>query len=170
MYSIVLGMTAFMPLVFHFMIDSRYNEAILYVPLLLMGTYFANISGFYGGIFTAHKETKIMGTTTLVAATLNLCINLMLIWKIGLYAAAISTLLANMIVYCYRKVRVRKYVMLKENNLKMVVSWIATLVIFGLFYSKNIYMQTVGCICAVVYAVWDNYKLLLLILRRGKSH
>ena len=27
---------------------------------MLLGTYFANISGFYGGIFTAYKDTKII--------------------------------------------------------------------------------------------------------------
>lgn len=170
MYSIVLGMTAFMPLVFHFMVDSSYNEAILYVPILLLGTYFANISGFYGGIFTAHKETKIMGTTTIIAAILNLLINLILIWRIGLYAAAISTLLANMIVYWYRRIKVHKYVTLKENRIKTVISWIATLVIFGLFYSQNIFLQTIGSLCAVMYAIWDNYELLLMIFQRVKRN
>ena len=40
-----------------------------------MATYFANISGFYGGVFTAYKDTKIMGTTTVAAAIINLAIN-----------------------------------------------------------------------------------------------
>ena len=82
-------MNAFMPLVFHVLINKSYYNAIYYVPILLMATYFANISGFYGGVFTAYKDTKIMGTTTVAAAIINLAINLFLIKWIGIYAAAL---------------------------------------------------------------------------------
>ena len=35
------------------LINKNFYNAIYYVPILLIATYFANISGFYGGIFTA---------------------------------------------------------------------------------------------------------------------
>ena len=79
MYSIVLGMAAFLPIVFRYIINKAYGEAFYYVPLLLLATYFSNISGFYGGIFTAYKDTKIMGITTIVAAFLNLVLHFSLI-------------------------------------------------------------------------------------------
>lgn len=68
MFSIVIGMIAFMPLVFKIMVNESYHSALVYVPILILAMYFANMSGFYGGIFTAYKQTKIMGSTTVAAA------------------------------------------------------------------------------------------------------
>ena len=79
MMSVVLGMTALMPFIYDLLIDWQYHEGILYVPILLLATYLSNISGFYGGIFTAHKDTRIMGTTTIVSALACLVLNLLLI-------------------------------------------------------------------------------------------
>ena len=103
-------MIAFMPIVFRILINKNYYSAIYYVPILLLATYFANISGFYGGIFTAYKDTKIMGTTTVVAAIINLGVNIAMIRIFGIYAAAISTLVANFTVYIYRRIKVGKYI------------------------------------------------------------
>lgn len=166
MYSIVLGMIAFMPLIFHLLINSSYHDAILYVPFLLIGTYFANISGFYGGIFTAYKDTKIMGITTMIAAFLNLIINILLIQKLGLYAAAFSTLIANFVVYLYRKFRVRRYITLEESIKKQIFSIIVTVIILMAFYSRNTIWEIIGCIIATLYVVIENRKLLNILLHQ----
>ena len=139
MFALVLGMTAFMPLVFHVLINKSYYNAIYYVPILLMATYFANISGFYGGVFTAYKDTKIMGTTTVAAAIINLAINLFLIKWIGIYAAALSTLIANLAVYIYRKRKVKRYIELNENWKSSGIAIIVAVIIFILFYSFIIF-------------------------------
>ena len=43
LFSIVLGMIAFMPIVFRILINKNYYSAIYYVPILLFAKYFANI-------------------------------------------------------------------------------------------------------------------------------
>ena len=160
MYSIVLLITAFIPLIFYVLIDKSYNEAILYVPILLIATYFSNISGFYGGIFTAYKDTKIMGTTTIVAAVVNLILMISSINLAGLYAVSLAALIANLVVYQYRKVKVRKYVRLKENKWKMAIDCIVTGVVLALFYSMQIYLQVIGIIIAILYSIGMNCALL----------
>ena len=163
MYSIVLLITSFMPIIFKFLIADTYLEAILYVPILLLATYFSNISGFYGGIFTAYKDTKIMGTSTIVAAIINLVLMFIIINFWGLYAVAISALIANIVVYQYRKIKVKKYVILIENRKKIIIDWIMTGIIFLLFYSMNINLQIIGMLVSVVYFVSMNYAILKLI-------
>ena len=163
MYSIVLLITSFMPIIFKFLIADTYSEAILYVPILLLATYFSNISGFYGGIFTAYKDTKIMGTSTIVAAIINLALMFIIINFWGLYAVAISALIANIVVYQYRKIKVKKYVILIENRKKIILDWIMTGIIFLLFYSMNINLQIIGMLVSVVYFVSMNYAVLKLI-------
>lgn len=170
MYAIVLGMIAFMPLVFHLLINENYYDAIFYVPVLLLGTYFSNISGFYGGIFTAYKDTRIMGTTTVIAAIINLTVNLALIHWIGIYAAAGSTLIANVVVYLYRKWKVKKYVALQECPLKTAASLVATGIILALFYSENFICILCSCIIAIAYALITNKNMLLIVLKYIKGY
>lgn len=170
MYAIVLGMIAFMPLVFHLLINENYYDAIFYVPVLLLGTYFSNISGFYGGIFTAYKDTRIMGTTTVIAAIINLTVNLVLIHWIGIYAAAGSTLIANIVVYLYRKWKVKKYVALQEYPLKTAASLVATGIILALFYSENFICILCSCIIAIAYALITNKNMLLIVLKYIKGY
>lgn len=166
LFSIVLGMIAFMPIIFRILINKNYYSAIYYVPILLLATYFANISGFYGGIFTAYKDTKIMGTTTVVAAIINLGVNIAMIRIFGIYAAAISTLVANFTVYIYRRIKVGKYIKLKENWKKRTVAVIVCVLIFVVFYVQNTISIVLGCIVSIMYALIANYKIIGLIFQK----
>lgn len=174
MFSVSLLMTAFMPLAFRLLIAGEFQKSIVYVPILLFATYFANISGFYGGIFTAHKDTKIMGTSTVASAIINIIVNFAMIETFGLYAAAVSTFVANFIVYIYRKIKVKKYVALDENIFRQIVSVVVTAVVLVLFYINNLYTIAGGCIVSVAYALYANKKMIMQIFsaigkKGGKS-
>ncbi len=166
MFAFVLCATAFMPIIFRILINESYNEAILYVPILVLATYFSNMSGFFGGIFTAYKDTKIMGTTTVIAAVINLAVHLALIYFVGLYAAAISSLAANLIVYIYRKIKVKKHITLDKDILNSVLACVAMAVIWVLFYSDITALHIVGYIIAPAYSVFINRELIGIILSK----
>ncbi|HJB48308.1 MAG TPA: oligosaccharide flippase family protein [Candidatus Olsenella excrementigallinarum] len=179
MMSVVLGMTALMPLVYDLMIDWQYHEGILYVPILLLATFFSNISGFYGGIFTAHKDTKIMGTTTIVSALLCLVLNLVLIPSIGLYGASVATLASMFVVNEYRRVKVRAYARLTEDRREQVLTLLCFALVFGLFYVQAYvggWWPLVGSIVvAAAFFVCANWTLMTralavsreVLVRRG---
>lgn len=168
MYSVVIIMVAFMPLAFRFLIDVSFYDAILYVPILLLGTYFSNISGFYGGIFTAYKDTKIMGTTTMIAAILNIFLNIVFINWIGLFAAALATLIANLVVYFYRKQKVKKYIYLNEDYKDKFISCLITVIIFILYYTQDSIFLIVGAIIALIYAVVQNKHMITFLYNKIK--
>ena len=165
MFAIVLGLTAFIPIIFKILINKNYYNAIYYVPILLIATYFANIPGFYGGIFTAYKDTKIMGTTTIAAAVINLVINLFTIKWIGVYAAALSTLIANLVVYMYRKRKVRRYIKLNENWKNSFIAFIVTSIVLFLFYSERWTYIVLSCLISVLYAIITNMDMIKIILK-----
>lgn len=169
MYAVVLLLIACMPIIFRILIADTFKEAILYVPILLLSTYFMNISGFYGGIFTAYKETKIMGITTIIAAFINLILMFISIKYGGLYAVSLSALIANFVVYQYRKVKVRKYVILKENKYGILSDWLITSVILVLFYSMNFKLQILGMVISFIYAFVTNYAIFKIILNKIKK-
>lgn len=169
MFAVVICMIAFMPLAFKILINEKFAEAILYVPALMLATYFSNISGFYGGVFTAYKDTKIMGTSTVLAAAADLALHLVMIRFFGLYAGSIAALLANLVAYGYRRLYVKKYIRLKENTKETLLAIGVLAVVAGLFYSMNVWLQAVGCAIALVYAVATNRALLFSMLKGLKK-
>lgn len=163
MMAVVLMMTALMPLVYGLLVKGSFDEGILYVPILLLATYFSNISGFYGGVFTAHRDTRIMGTTTVVSALLCAALCFALIPTFGLYGASAATLAATFTVSEYRRIKVVKYVRLSEDGCEQALTALAVAAVFGLYY---VYFYC-GCaaalggcvVVAFVFAVGMNFDL-----------
>lgn len=165
LYAVTICLIAVMPFAFPIFINETYNEAYIYIPIVMIATYYSNLSSFYGGIFTAYKNTKIMGTTTIVAAALNLIIDISLVKFIGIYAACISTFVASLIVYFYRKKKIRKYIKLKE------LKWKGPILILSIiclaYYAKYIpgintvaiwIINIFSLLIAVLYSLANNWK------------
>lgn len=161
--AIVLGLIAIMPFVFPLLVDSSYNEAYKYIPILVISIYYTNMSNFYGGIFTAFKNTKIMGSTTIVAAILNVIINLIFIPKFGIFAAAFSTLISNVIIFAYRRYKLREYIKLKEKF--NYVFWILLVITLITYYQNNMISNIIMFIIVLIYCIITNLNFIKRILQ-----
>lgn len=160
--AIVLGLIAIMPFAFSALVDPSYNEAYMYIPVLVISIYYTNMSNFYGGIFTAFKNTKIMGSTTAVAAIINIVINLIFIPKFGIFAASFSTLIANFIVFAYRRYKLREYIKLKEKF--NYVFWILLAILLITYYKNNLIINIIMFIIVLAYCIFTNWKFIKRIL------
>ena len=167
--SLVIFMIAAMPFAYKILINQKFYESIYCVPILIVAMYFANISGFYGGIFTAHKDTKIMGTTTMAAAAINIILNIVLIWKFGLYAAALSTLIANFVTAEYRRKKVKKYIELEENSNTYIGFIIVLIITIVLFYKENTIGWIINLLIGIVYAIVVNKNIIKVIQHQVKG-
>ena len=167
LYAVTICLIAVMPFVFPIFINEAYNEAYVYIPIVMIATYYSNLSSFYGGIFSAYKDTKIMGTTTIVAAVINLVIDLLLVNTLKIYAACFSTLIANLIVYFYRKKKLKKYLKLKELKWQGPMLFLA--IICLAYYAKYIpgvgnnpvliwTINVISLLIAVLYSLLNNWK------------
>ncbi|MDN0064725.1 lipopolysaccharide biosynthesis protein [Collinsella ihumii] len=179
MAAVVLVMTALMPLVYGLLVEGDYGEGMLYVPILLLATYYSNISGFYGGIFTAHRDTGIMGTTTVVSALLCLVLCFLLIPAIGLWGASVATLAATFTVNEYRLAKVRQHANLDRDYKGRAVALLALAAVFALYYA---YCYTgapaalaLCIVAALAYSVPANWPIVRRVpaiarsvLKRGK--
>ncbi len=56
---------------FPFMVDSQYYEAIYIVPITIIGTSLNSLASFTGTFFMAEKKTTSIWTTTLIASLVN---------------------------------------------------------------------------------------------------
>lgn len=173
LYAITICLIAVMPFAFPIFINEAYDEAYIYIPIVMIATYYSNLSSFYGGIFSAYKDTKIMGTTTIVAAVINLVIDLLLVNTLKIYAACFSTLIANLIVYFYRKKKLKKYLKLKELKWQGPMLFLA--IICLAYYAKYIpgvgnnlillwTINVISLLIAILYSLLNNWKFIKGIL------
>ena len=169
--AVMLGLIAVMPLVFSIFIKEAYQEAYIYIPILVVSIYYTNMSNFYGGIFAAYKNTKIMGYTTTWAAIINVVINLIFIPRFGIYAASFSTLIANIAVYYYRRVRLKRYIKLDERI--NFVPWILLTCVIVIYYLNNSLLHLISFIVVAIYSVYSNREFLLRVanhfVNKGKK-
>lgn len=144
--------------VYPFFINVQYQESIVYVPILAISTYYMSLSAFYGGVFSAYKETKILGTTSAYAAIINLVIDLVLFKSFGVYAAAISTLVSSLFLYLYRKYKMKKFFNAYEKGDAVVLG--VFVILFVLFYlNKRMLNLTAVILALAVSAVYNIHTI-----------
>ena len=114
--SVCLCMISGMFIVFPIMINDNYSEAYKYIPILSVAILLNIIVSFFSVIYTAKKMSKEVAKTSLYSAMINLLVHLGLVKYIGVYAAAISTLVAFGVMSIYRYIDVQKYLKIKFNN------------------------------------------------------
>lgn len=176
LYSITICLISAMPFAFPLFIKGDYGDAYVYIPIIMIATYYSNLSSFYGGIFSAYKNTKIMGTTTFVAAIINLIIDIILVKRFEIYAACFSTLIADLIVYFYRRIKLKRYIKLKEvkflgPTLILILVCVAYYIKYFVEMSNIIYLliNAVALLIAIAYSVAINYKYLQSIIVKIKD-
>lgn len=173
LYSITICLIAVMPFAFPIFINKSYNDAYIYIPIIMIATYYSNLSSFYGGIFSAYKDTKIMGTTTFVAAAINLVIDIMLVKRFEIYAACFSTLIADLIVYFYRKIKLKQYIKLIEvkflgPTIIMILVCVAYYIKYFIEMNNIVYLliNALSLVIAIAYSIAINYKYLKSIISK----
>ena len=110
-----------------------------YVPFLLISAFFGAMAGYFGGIFSAVKNSKICALSTIVSAIVNILLNAILIPVYGVSGAAVATLVAYFVSWLIRAIVVRKYVRLKVNNIRMFISICLLAVQLLCATSENLY-------------------------------
>lgn len=168
--AITIGLIAIMPFAFPLLINSSYNKAYVYIPILAIGIYYTNMSNFYGGIFTAFKNTKIMGSTTAIGAAINIGINLIFMRMFpekGILIATLSTVISTLVVYVYRRIKLRKHIKLNEKfNIKY---WALLIVTLCAYYINNKIFCGIVLIIVIGYCYFTNRDFLWGIIDSIKN-
>jgi O-antigen/teichoic acid export membrane protein len=159
LFSITICLISVMPFLFPILINKNYSDAYMYIPILTIAMYYSNLSGYYGGIFAAYKNTKIMGKTTIISAIVNLAINLMLISFIGVYAAAISTLVSCIFVYLYRKIKITNYVKITDDKPVYIYILVLTALLIS-YYFNMFYINILTLLLTIIYSLYLNKVLI----------
>ena len=166
--AVDIGIIACMPFLFKFgFINAQYDEAYYQIPILMIAVLFQVVVGLYSVVYVALKKSKEIAKTSLMAAVINLSVDLALIKFIGLYAASISTLAAYATMAIYRYFDAKRYVNVcfKTKNLLITVGMAAMTI--SVYYTRNIYGCAVVLVIVVVYSILINKSFLLSTVREA---
>lgn len=167
--AICFGVIGCMPFIFPILINERYMDAYTQIPLLVLSTLFNIVIGLLGGIYIANKKTKEVAKTSLISAIINLLVNVLLVKKIGIYAASLSTFIAYLTMMIYRYIDVQKYAKIKIKTKTIFINVLLILVILPLYYLKNFYTNIIMFIIVVIYAIFINLKTFNSIFKMFKE-
>lgn len=106
----------------------EFYSAWKYAPFLMISVIFGALSGLLEGIFVANKNTKSIAKTTIIGAIVNIIFNILLVNIMGAIGAAISTLIAYVLVWTIRIKDSNKIIEVKVEYKKHIFSYVLLLI------------------------------------------
>lgn len=172
-FGILVGIMALLiaatPILFWLLIRGDYKEAYYQMPILFMGMLFSSMASFIGGIYVAHKKTRSVGVTTILAAACNLVIDLVFVHKIGIFAASISTLVSYVFLTIYRMVDVQKFQKVKFNTGRFCLLIVLLVLMCAICWIDTVALNVLNIILGCIIAVVVNRKIMKSILLTLKN-
>lgn len=146
------------PVLFKVFIRGDYGEAYPHIPILLMANFFMCMSSHLAGIYIANKKTKSIAVTTLAAAIINLIVDLLLVNRVGIYAASVSTLVSYAFIFLYRLFNVQTFQRVSYPYLKIVVCTVLLIGMSLLCCRNELSVRLINVVIALVFSWVINIK------------
>lgn len=156
--SLCLGIIAFMPLIFPWFVNKQYSDSYFQIPLCLLAALCNVIQGLYSVIYIALKKTKQIAKSTVLAALINLSVDIIFIRYIGLYAASISSIISYFTIAVYRYIDVKKYIKISLQKSYLYQYIALFLIVIFVYYSKILCFQIIVCIVVTIFSIVYNFK------------
>ena len=109
-FVVAIALLAAIKPIMSFAVASEYYEAWKYTPFLIFGFIFLTMSTFISSSYNAHKDSKGLLFSGLVGAVANILLNAIFIPFMGIYGAALATVISYIAVFIYRYIDTKKYV------------------------------------------------------------
>lgn len=155
----ILGLSIFSKMFIRILSTQEYIQGFRIVPIIAFSYYLYGLGDFYCIGFQIANKTIIDSVILIFAAIINIGLNIVLIPQIGIYGAAISTVLSylftNIMYYIFGK----KYYKLDIGNLnplKFGIVYISIYIVYLLFnkIGFNTYFQIVfDSILCILYVI-----------------
>lgn len=164
MVSIVVMVISLNFVYFQFLFTEEYHYGYYLCPILMLAILIYMMTQFLGGIYIARMESKKNGTTTMIAAAVNLVIDLVLIHFIEIWAAVLSTFVAYLLLFIIRYVDITKDIKLtfKKESLYYIL---VLLYFVAMCYVNFMPINIINVMLAAVFCVVINKSLLVKAFR-----
>ncbi len=144
--------------------NSEYYDAWPIMSALIMGMTFFSFAQFLGTIYTANKKTAMAFITNLIAAVVNVVLNIFMIGRYGAVGAAIATSISYFVLWITRIITTDKIIHLKIKWLSVGFSsvLIVLMTIVQLMEIRGDLFLEIICFFAIIIF---NYKTVLKIAK-----
>lgn len=147
-------------LVSQHIVEISYYESYLYIPPIIIGMVFYCFSCFLGIAYRKLFNTNKEFFSSLLGAIINIIINLLFVRWIGLWSAALSTMISFIIVAVIRYLDTRKFFDYNIVNIRNMVYFLYLLISCGIYYINNLYVSISMSILSVVLFFVINKSLI----------
>ena len=153
------------------MFGEDFRAAWVYIPVLTLAMAFSALSSFTGTIFIVEKKSRYSLYTALVAALVNVVLNLLLIpcfggERTGAMGAAIATLCAYLIMFSLRLYFSTKLVPYRTYLLETVLNFLVLAAMALTVTFEVPYWMLLQAVFGVLLLVL-NRKVILTLLKQG---
>lgn len=166
--SVLIAITKFLAYILY---SADFYQAWLYTPVLLLASVFNSLAAFYGSVYTASKNTKMLFYSTLLGAIGNIILNIMLIPHWGAMGAAVATTISYFIVWIIRIINSRKILIINLDYRRSIISYLLLVVEIILLCIDNIkiYPVVVFCLISILILYRKNLYLVINIILKKLS-
>ena len=99
-----------------------------YSSVLVLTAVFAALSGYFGSVFVAIKNSKIFAVSTLIAAAINALLNWILIPKYGALGGAVATAISFFVVWMVRYICASRYIKMKVYIYRDLITYVLLII------------------------------------------
>lgn len=167
--SACLGIIAAVALVFPILVNEKFGASYYQIPIYMLSSLVYSVIGIYSVVYIAFKKTGKIARTSMVAAAINLIVNIGLVRYIGLYAASISSVAAYGVLLFARYIDIKKFIKITVKKSVVFSVVIFMILDFIVYYIRNNWLSVLNLIIIVIYALILNRKILINIVEMIKG-
>ena len=171
--SLGILIITFMPIIFKVLVNVRYRDASLLIPIAMLATICQVVVGLISVIYVSKNDTKAIANTSIFAALVNVITHLLLIKIIGLYAAVVSTFISYFVFAIYRTYDVsKKYIKVKFEKKFLFLSLCFLALVLFVYYDGNNVLKISFMILSLIYAFFANrysFKSIINMIKKSKK-
>lgn len=164
MFSLVLIAIPATIVLLPMIVSTEYKSAALYSTFIYLGMVFQGFSSFYGINYLNHNKTFGATSTSIVAAIINLIVDLILMPYIGLYAAGISTFLGFFAMWLIRVKQTKKITNIQINKRKFF-AYLAISVICAIvsIFTNRVICTILTIVFIIIFFIKEKYLIFKII-------
>ncbi|MBO5143537.1 MAG: oligosaccharide flippase family protein [Clostridia bacterium] len=168
--AMAVGLITCMPFIYPIMINEKFSFGYNLVPILIISSLFNVVVGLVSVIYVANRNTKAIANTSVVSAICNIITHLCLIKYIGLYAAAMSTLISFLIMSIYRTSDIsKKYIKIKLDKKMLIKTTAVVITILISYYVNVLYLNILSILLAILFAFDINRDSIGILIDFAKN-
>ncbi len=160
MFIASAGLIVFVRILSNILINSdaypEYATAFQYTPVLIVGVLMMCFNQFLSSVYTATQHTTHSFWTSLIAAAVNIVLNIIFIHIWGIMGAAVATFFSYFVCYCIRIIDARKYVPFPVNHAKFAANT-AILFLLGIIVVETPPMWILLLIVGFIFVIFYNF-------------